>query len=136
MEKRKIISILLFVAILYASLWAEEDKSIFKNLSAQDFTEKIRSMKDSDEYMIIDVRTPEEYNSKRIKNALNMNFYDSSFLSSLEELDRSKKYFIYCLSGNRSGQTLMMMESLGFREVYNLGRGIFRDTQYLDTVKQ
>ena len=51
-------------------------------------------------------------------------FYAGDFANRLADLDRSLPYFVYCRSGNRSGQTLDMMRDLGFEEVYNLEGGI------------
>ena len=126
--------ILLFTAVSL-SLWGEDKKNIIENLSSKDFAEKINSMDNPESFTIIDVRTPEEFFAGRIKGSVNFNYYDSFFLSEIKKLDRDKTYFIYCRSGNRSGQTLREMDSLGFKRVYNLGRGIVSDSGHLDIVK-
>lgn len=71
--------------------------------------------------IILDVRTPDEYSSKHIKNAINIDFYGADFTSKIKALDKSKDYKVYCRSGNRSGQTVNMMKSLGFKSVENVG---------------
>jgi rhodanese-related sulfurtransferase len=74
--------------------------------------------------IVIDVRTPEEFNEGHIKNAININFYDTNFKNQLNNLDKDKKYLIYCRSGARSSKTLDIMRNLEFNEVYDLERGI------------
>ena len=125
----------LLFTVLSSSLWGEEGKRTIENLSSEDFAEKISSMDNPESFAIIDVRTPEEFYAGRIKGSVNFNYYDSFFLSEIKKLDRDKTYFIYCRSGNRSGQTLREMDSLGFKRVYNLGRGIVSDSGHLDIVK-
>ena len=74
--------------------------------------------------IVLDVRTPEEYAEGHISGAQNMDFYARDFSASLEKLDRNTTYAIYCRSGNRSGQALEIMRSLGFVSVLNLSGGI------------
>ena len=77
------------------------------------------------ESVILDVRTEEEFESGYIKDALNLDIRGGAeFLSSIEELDKSKAYFVYCRSGARSGQACQLMEQMGFAQVYNLEGGV------------
>jgi len=77
------------------------------------------------ESVILDVRTEDEFESGYIKNALNLDIRGGSeFISSIEELDKSKAYFVYCRSGARSGQACQLMEQMGFEQVYNLEGGV------------
>lgn len=75
--------------------------------------------------VLLDVRTEEEVMSGRIPNSLHYDFYQGQdFLNALESLDKSKNYYIYCRSGNRSGQTCLLMKQLGFQNTYNLIGGM------------
>ena len=77
------------------------------------------------ESVILDVRTAEEFESGYIKGALNMDIRGGAdFLASIESLDKSKSYFVYCRSGARSGQACQLMNQMGFSAVYNLDGGI------------
>lgn len=73
------------------------------------------------ESIVLDVRTPSEYQESHVKGSTNVDFKNSSFKSEIEKLDKSKSYKLYCRSGNRSGQTLKIMKELGFKDVENLG---------------
>jgi rhodanese-related sulfurtransferase len=76
------------------------------------------------EFVILDVRTPEEFSSGHIENATMLDFYEPTFSDDLDQLDKSKTYFVYCRSGNRSGQATDIMMDLGFQDVYNMLGGI------------
>jgi|SRR3989344_4075925 len=91
-----------------------------ENLPVSDFKEKISD----GEVIVIDVRTPEEYESGHLKGALNLDFYDSAFPTNLEKLDKTKRYAIYCRSGNRSGKALQMMKERGIRDAVDLQGGL------------
>lgn len=78
----------------------------------------------SGNYTILDIRTPMEYNSGRIEGAINIDFYQRSFMDDLSKLDKDQPYFVYCRSGNRTGQSMKIFQSLGFKEIVHLERGI------------
>ena len=75
--------------------------------------------------VILDVRTPEEYKSGYIGNAVNYNVMDSlSFLQTISGLDKDKKFLLYCKSGRRSGKALVMMKDMGYKKVHHLKGGV------------
>ncbi len=74
--------------------------------------------------VILDVRADHEVEEGYIPNAINIDFYlGQGFIAALEKLDKSKNYYVYCRSGNRSGQACAVMNSLGFENAYNLEGG-------------
>jgi rhodanese-related sulfurtransferase len=93
---------------------------IINEITTADF----KSLNSVDDIQLIDVRTIEEYNSGYIGGALNIDFYKSSFIDSINVLDKSKTTVVYCKSGNRSSKSALMMKSLGFKNVYNLKEGM------------
>lgn len=75
--------------------------------------------------VILDVRTPEEWELGIIPNALKSNLYEGeNFIKEIEALDRAKSYYIYCRSGRRSEQACAVMQQMGFSKTYNLLGGI------------
>ena len=71
---------------------------------------------------VIDVRTPEEYATGHLDGAVLMNVQDPNFAEMLATLDPTANYFVYCRSGNRSGQAIEQMKALGFTgELFNGG---------------
>lgn len=73
--------------------------------------------------VLLDVRSPEEVASGFIERAENLNYNDEGFSGSLDNLDHSKKYFVYCASGKRSGKAAELMEEKGFKKVTTLEGG-------------
>ena len=98
---------------------SQTEKS-FQSISASDFKQKV----DDGETIILDVRTAQEFASGKIGDAMNIDFYNPNFRSEIDKLDKNAKYAIYCKSGNRSGQTLKIMNDLGFTNVVDLKGGI------------
>lgn len=75
----------------------------------------------TDNFIILDVRTAEEFNDSHVIGALNIDVLDSNFQSKISKLDKTKTYKLYCRSGNRSGRAAQIMKSKGFSDVENLG---------------
>jgi rhodanese-related sulfurtransferase len=71
------------------------------------------------DFVILDVRTADEYSSGHIPNALNIDIYQSEFKSRI-----SNKYLVYCRTGTRSTEAVAIMSDQGFTTIYNLGGGI------------
>lgn len=94
-----------------------------ENLTTKDFAHKIKNDKDA---VIIDVRTPEEWKDGVIPNAKLINLMEPTvFQQEVSKLDTGKNYYIYCRSGNRSGQACQIMDAKGFK-TYNLSGGIMQ----------
>jgi rhodanese-related sulfurtransferase len=80
-----------------------------------------------DDAVILDVRTLDEWNDGIIPGATNIDIYQGQgFIAQLEELDKSKTYYVYCRSGARSAQACNIMGQLGFEKAYNLIGGIMQ----------
>lgn len=74
---------------------------------------------------VLDVRTADEALEGIIPNAVNIDIYKGQgFIYKLEELDKTKNYYVYCKSGGRSAQACAVMNQLGFKNTYNLVGGI------------
>ncbi|WP_411377011.1 rhodanese-like domain-containing protein [Flavobacterium psychrophilum] len=75
--------------------------------------------------VILDVRTEDECNEGIIPNAITIDIYKGQgFIYKIEELDKSKNYYVYCKAGGRSGQACNIMNELGFKTTYNLLGGM------------
>jgi phage shock protein E len=93
-----------------------------KTLVTIPVTEALDILKTPD-LVILDVRTPAEFQEGHLKNAQSLDFYASDFQSRLLTLDKKKPYLLYCHSGTRSGKTLKMLQEAGFEKVYDLAGG-------------
>ncbi len=99
---------------------------IYEDISVQEAYSLIQDNKENDNFIILDVRTPQEYSSGHLENAVNSDYYSSTFQDSLAALDKDKVYLVYCRSGNRSQKAINIMEELGFNTVYNMLGGIVK----------
>lgn len=136
MENKIIFISLIFVALLIGSaLLYTPKKDMEKNTTIQNNDIKnsvlatvsapiFASENTSDNRILIDVRTKEEYEAGHIKNAKNIDSSSPTFLQDINALDKTKQYSVYCRSGNKSNQALKLMESLGFEDVIDLRGGI------------
>lgn len=103
---------------------------MYEDLDEVDFMEKYEADSDA---VLLDVRTQEEWDSGYVAGAVNIDFFNPEFPNKLEELDKSKNYFVYCRSGNRSGQACQLMASKGFTgELINLQGGMLAWTGDLE----
>lgn len=92
------------------------------DLTQEDWREQLASDPDA---VILDVRTDEEMEEGYIPGAIQIDIYrGQGFLDEVEKLDKSKSYYVYCRSGNRSGQACSLMQSKGFERTYNLMGGM------------
>ena len=92
------------------------------NLDQNSWTESIEKSKKS---VVLDVRTPEEYDEGFIPNAININIYDSQFfIDEVNKLNKKDFIHVYCRSGSRSFQACEIIKQFGFENVYNLEGGI------------
>jgi len=53
-----------------------------------------------------------------------VDYESQDFNAKISELDRNKKYLVYCRTSRRSGLAVKVMKGLGFREVYDMAGGI------------
>jgi len=75
----------------------------------------------TDETIIIDVRTPQEFATGHLVGAINIDVQSADFRDRIMAFDTDGEYFIYCRSGNRSGQAITQMFQMGFTDMTNGG---------------
>lgn len=122
----RIFILIAFISLLFSSCSngqnsnnnQENDKNV---LTAQEFSEKLQKQESP---QLVDVRTPDEYSKGHLKNALNYDWNGDNFESQIQNLDKSKPVYVYCLSGRRSAAAAEKMRSEGFTKVYELEGGI------------
>jgi len=127
---------LLIVSIAFISCAQNTKKSAQTGEQIVQYISPAELQARMDTIQLIDVRTPQEFSSGHLKNAVNINYFDSDFLQKMNALDKSKEVYIYCKSGNRSGSAAQKLEDAGFPKVYDLKGGIINWNQNkLETVK-
>ncbi len=118
---KKYISVAIGV-LIFSCVFSPKKQTTMNELLPNDWAELQTQTSGS---IILDVRTEEEFESGYIAGAKNLDIRGGAdFISSIEELDKTKAYFVYCRSGARSGQACQLMEQMGFEQVYNLEGGV------------
>lgn len=103
-------------------IFAEPKLKKMADLSQDEWAEQLQN---DDSAVILDVRTALEMEEGYIPGAINLDiFMGQDFLEELHKLDKSKNYYVYCRSGNRSAQACAIMNSIGIENAYNLAGGI------------
>ncbi|HEY7528636.1 MAG TPA: rhodanese-like domain-containing protein, partial [Candidatus Deferrimicrobiaceae bacterium] len=80
----------------------------------------------SGDFVLLDVRTPNEYREEHLQGAVSIDFLSGSFRQDLERLERGKTYLVYCRTGNRSGKAVSTMKELRFPNVLHMSGGILK----------
>lgn len=92
------------------------------NISQQEWWEQAQADSNA---VILDVRTEDEWNRGIIPGAINIDIYKGQgFVYAVEELDKSKNYYVYCAAGARSAQACNIMNQLEIANTFNLIGGI------------
>ena len=102
----------------------ERSNPVNKNLTPEQSSDLIRDNSNNKSFVILDVRTPKEYDSGHLAGSVNIDFHSDSFVEDIQKMNKEKTYLVYCRTGNRSGKTLDLMTSLGFKLAYNMIGGI------------
>ncbi|MFH1826249.1 MAG: rhodanese-like domain-containing protein [bacterium] len=97
---------------------------VSEDVSAAEAQTLITSNEGDSDFVILDLRTAEEYGGGHIADAVNLDYYGATFSSQLDGLEKTKTYLIYCGVGGRSSNTKTAMQGFGFSTVYNLTGGI------------
>lgn len=92
-------------------------------LAPQAFEEAMHTIKD---VVILDVRTPGEFEKNRLADAINYNWNDPDFIQQVSFIDKSTPLLVYCLSGGRSGAAAKKLAASGYQHVYALAGGLLQ----------
>lgn len=119
----KMIKWLILTAVLLplSCTSAQDTKAEYTQLAPEAFKTAISA---NDSPIIIDVRTPNEFQEGHIEGATLINFYDGNFQEQINTLPKDETIYIYCRSGNRSGQAANMMLKSGFGKIVELDGGM------------
>ncbi len=115
-----------FVPLLVANLWllcltacAQQSSSGITPVSPAQFAELTQQ-----KVVVLDVRTPAEYDEGHLSDARPLNFYDAQLEARIADLDTSQTYLLYCTVGQRSQQMVELMARKGFKHLYHLRGGL------------
>jgi rhodanese-related sulfurtransferase len=119
-----LVSFLLLVGSACISAGQSSENENFGNINVETARQMIEENKNNPDFVLLDTRTPREFERSRIEGAQFYNYSSREFWDQIKNLDKSKTYLVYCHSGGRSGNTVKFMEKNGFKEAYNVRGGI------------
>lgn len=93
------------------------EKTEYKKISAVD----AKNIIDSEDVIILDVRTPGEYNDGHIENSLLLPVTEIPNKAAETLPDKDAKILVYCRSGNRSATAAKELITMGYTNVYDFG---------------
>lgn len=116
------IVIILITGIIMFNIFNKSNKETGSTMSIDISTEEFKEKRAETEGIIIDVRTQGEYDEGHLAETDHQyDLMNGEFQSQLENLDKEETYYLYCRTGNRSGQAARIMKKAGFENVYNVG---------------
>jgi rhodanese-related sulfurtransferase len=96
----------------------------FKNIFCKELQEIIINSTGHQSYELIDCRMPGEYHMGHIPGAKLIDLMHPAFREKIEQLDKTKTYYIYCRSGSRSMTARRLMADAGIEDVHNVKFGL------------
>ena len=108
----------LMVLLLLAGCTAQSEENTYRQITAE---EAAAMMEEESGYIILDVRTSQEYSEKHIAGAINVPNETIGSEEIPELPDKDQLVLVYCRSGNRSKQTAEKLVKLGYTNIVELG---------------
>ncbi len=116
--KKVIIFLLLVMFLITGCTGDRSNQESYRQISMD---EAIAMMEAEAGYIILDVRTVEEYNERHIPNAINVPNEIIGSEEILELPDKEQLIMVYCRSGNRSKQASEKLVALGYINIVEFG---------------
>lgn len=122
----KILAALLImtITVMTAGCRSTEAETTVTNVSAQEAYSLIQDNQDNSGFVVLDVRTPDEFGSGHLAGALNLDVNSSAFRTEADKLYKKDTYLVYCRSGGRSSTAVSIMKELKFTRIYHMTGGI------------
>ena len=126
MKRKPFFPALVILASLFAVALAQADANVEEPIADIAVDEAIEFVAIHDDVVILDVRTPLEYEMSHITGAVNVDVQNESFEDNVIALDPGKTYIVHCTknpAGGRSSRALETLQDLGFKNLYSLEGG-------------
>lgn len=121
MKIRKIIPVLASTLLLLAGCGSKNSNAENNSYRQIDMEEAEKIMQEEKDYIILDVRTPEEYEEGHIPHAINIPNETISTKDISELSNKNQLILVYCRSGNRSKQAASKLSKLGYTNIVEFG---------------
>ncbi len=126
MKEKFNISRLLLLIGLFTVLSAQGGDDIQSSVTVIEVNAANDFVTEHEDAVILDVRTPIEFEMSHITGSVNVDVQDESFEDMVAQLDPNKRYIVHCTKNpidGRSSRALESMQTLGFKHLYSLEGG-------------
>jgi rhodanese-related sulfurtransferase len=110
---------LILISIMFFACQKAKEPQVYKIT-----TEQMLEVLENESIQILDVRTEDEFNAGKIKNAQNICITNDDFRTKAEKLDKNKPVYLYCKSGGRSAKATEVLKEMGFKIIYDMTGGM------------
>lgn len=115
---KKVIPLLLLLFLFTGCGVSTETSSSYQQISME---EAVSMMEKEDSYILLDVRTVEEFEERHIPGAINIPNETISSEEIPELPDKNQLILVYCRSGNRSKQASQKLAQQGYTNIVEFG---------------
>ena len=122
---RKIVAVLVLLATLFSIAGCDGDahedrkeQAKYRRITADEAQVLMQREQD---YLILDVRSPEEFAQGHIPHAINIPMERFGEAPPKELPDKAQKIFVYCRSGARSQQAAQKLANMGYTNIVEMG---------------
>jgi rhodanese-related sulfurtransferase len=122
MTAAKNIAFFLFAITVSCSRNDAVIENAVKQVSPKEFSQLLGTQKG----ILLDVRTPAEWEKRHIKGAIHLDIFRDDFETELNKLDTNITCFVYCAMGGRSTEASEILYQKGFDILYNMEGGFAR----------
>ena len=110
--------LVLLSALLLTGCGAAENAPAYEQIP---MSEAVERLKQESGYILLDVRTAEEFQAKHIPGAVNIPNETIGTAEIPQLPDKAQRIYVYCRSGNRSKQASEKLAKLGYTNVVEVG---------------
>ena len=113
-----VVAVALLIMMLVGACSAEPEPEGIQLISPE---EAWKNLAEDPDIVLVDVRTPQEYEESHIPGALLLPLDQLEALAPERLPDTEAVIYLYCRSGNRSAQAARLLEEMGYTRLYDLG---------------
>lgn len=101
-------------------------KFFYRNIDDKEINyKKAKEILNKTNGILLDVRSPQEYNEEHLQGAININLYNLKNEVTQKIPNKNTTIVTYCSCGIRSKRAKEILEDIGYTEVYNLKEGLY-----------
>ncbi|MDF2865320.1 MAG: Rhodanese-related sulfurtransferase [Clostridia bacterium] len=121
-----LITVIIYVILINSSITndgnvgGKMEKAEYIKIASSQMVEEIKNMNEKD-YVILDVRTKQEYDLERIPNSILLTLDEIESEADVVLPDENVKIYVYCRTGRRSLAAAYKLIELGYKYVYDIG---------------